>query len=313
MNDTRPVMMLASVCALTVTLTGSARQNRPAEPPPGRLVDIGGRSLHIRCFESAVGGPTAILAAGDGDYSTRWTAVQELLAPRVRSCAYDRAASGWSDPGPAPPTLRQQAFDLHALLDAMPVRGPYVLVGHSMSGLLLRVYAERYGTDVVGFVLVDPTHEDTRLGRTLPGSSEVRIVRVRQEATNRTIPEPRLTGPSLSGPPAPGSLYLAEELQQLHLSRQTNSVPFGNRPLIVLAGTRPQAVPPGVSAETWAVLEQEKGEEKVDLTRLSRNSKLVRDPLSGHKIHVENPTLVANAIEEVVTAATKGTALQMSP
>jgi pimeloyl-ACP methyl ester carboxylesterase len=305
----RRLTLLAGSLVLAATLTGSARQNRPAEPPPGRLVDIGGRSVHVRCTGPTGAGPTAILAAGDGDYSNRWIAVQELLAPRVRSCAFDRAASGWSDPGPAPPTLRQQAFDLHAALGAMPLPGPYVLVGHSVGGLLVRVYAERYGTGVVGFVLVDPTHENTRLGRAVAGSSEVRLVRIRDEATDRPIPEPRLMGPSLSGPPAPGSLYLAEEFQQLYASRQNNPVPLEDRPLIVLAGTRPQDVPRGIAPDTWAALEREKSDEKADRARLSRNARLVRDPSSGHNIHVENPRIVAGAIEDVVTAAANGTRL----
>jgi len=94
----RRTTFMASGFALAVTLTGSAQQNLPAGPPPGRLVDLGGRSLHIRCVGPATGGPTVILEAGAGDYSNRWTAVQDLLAPRVRSCAYDRAGFGWRDP-----------------------------------------------------------------------------------------------------------------------------------------------------------------------------------------------------------------------
>src|SRR5688572_24445257 len=108
----RPVTFLISGFALAATVTGLAQPNRPAQPPPGRLVNIGGHSLHIRCVGPATGGPTVILSAGAGDYSSRWTAVQDLLAPRVPSCAYDRAGFGWSEPGPAPRTLQQEVFEL---------------------------------------------------------------------------------------------------------------------------------------------------------------------------------------------------------
>jgi pimeloyl-ACP methyl ester carboxylesterase len=76
---------------------------------------------------------------------------------------------------------------------------------------------------------------------------------------------------------------------------------LGDRPLIVLVGTRPD--PRAVTPEDVA---REKAEEIEDQPRISRNSKLVRDPSSGHHIHVDNPKLVADAIGEVISAAMKG-------
>jgi pimeloyl-ACP methyl ester carboxylesterase len=265
------VALLVSGLTLAVTFAVSAQQSRPAGAAPGRLVDIGARSLHIRCVGPATGGPTVILEAGAGDYSNRWTAVQDLLAPRVRSCAYDRAGFGWS--AGTQQSMSQDNADLRALLTAANVAGPYVLVGHSMGALLVRRYAAHYPEAIVGMVLVGPTHENTRLF--YPGDKQWK--RVREQA-------------------------MGADFQELHLARQANPTPLGDRPLIVLVGTR--ADPNGSTPEDIA---SEKAAELEDQPRISRNSSLVRDPSSGHHIHVDNPKLVAGAIEEVVTAATKGT------
>jgi hypothetical protein len=128
-KDMRRVAVLAGTLALTVNIVGSARQNKPADPPPGRLVDVGGRRLHLRCVGPAGAKPSVILEAGAGDYSNRWNAVQDLLAPRVRSCAYDRAGMGWSA-GSQNQSMSQDNDDLRALLKAADVAGPSVLVGH---------------------------------------------------------------------------------------------------------------------------------------------------------------------------------------
>ncbi|MBA2301139.1 MAG: alpha/beta hydrolase [Acidobacteria bacterium] len=265
----RRVTFLASSLALAVTFAASAQQNRPAGPPPGRLIDIGGRSLHIRCIGPATGGPTVILEAGAGNYSNRWTAVQDLLAPRVRSCAHDRAGLGWS--AGTQQSMAQDNADLRALLTAAIVAGPYVLVGHSMGALLVRRYANRYPEGVVGMVLADPTHENTRLFFTADNQWK----RVREQA-----------------------MAMGADFQELHLARQANPVPLGDRPLIVLVGTRAD---PNVS--TPEDVAREKAAQWEDQPQISRNSKLVRDPSSGHHIHVDNPMLVADTIEEVVTAA----------
>jgi pimeloyl-ACP methyl ester carboxylesterase len=273
----RRVAVLAGTLALTVNIVGSARQNKPADPPPGRLVDVGGRSLHLRCVGPAGAKPTVILEAGAGDYSNRWNAVQDLLAPRVRSCAYDRAGLGWSA-GSQSQSMSQDNDDLRALLKAADVAGPYVLVGHSMGALLVRRYANQYPDAVAGMVLVGPTHENTRLFFTRDNKWK----RVREQTD-----------------------ALGADFQELYLARQANPAPLGDRPLIVLVGTRPD---PKVS--TPEEIAREKAAEMEEQSRISGNSKLVRDPASGHHIHVENPKLVAGAIEEVVTAVIEGTKLR---
>src|SRR5918993_2783805 len=124
-----------------------------AYPPPGKLVDVGGHSLHINCVGQ--GGPTVILEAANGGTSAHWTRVQQEVARATRVCAYDRAGLGWSEPGPEPRDAKQVSSELHTLLKGANIEGPYVLVGHSFGGLYVRTYAARYPDEVAGVVLVD--------------------------------------------------------------------------------------------------------------------------------------------------------------
>ncbi|MEW5974575.1 MAG: alpha/beta hydrolase [Acidobacteriota bacterium] len=272
-------------------------------PAPGTLVDIGDHKLHLRCVGPPAARPTVILEVGGGGFSREWSVVQDLLSSRVRTCAYDRAGLGWSEPGPSPRTLRQEVFELHLLLEASKVPPPFVLVGQSVGGLLVRLYTEQFGSDVAGVVLVDPTHESAVLGSVRYGG----IVRLREKAVGRPVPEPRREGKA-GTQYNPDDDYLAEELQQMYLARKANAGSLGTRPLIVLAaGKRP--APPGISEEQWTQLRIERDGQLIDLSRLSGNSKFILDPSSTHAIHIDNAQLVVRAIEEVLAALSNGTAL----
>src|SRR5882757_9267605 len=108
----------------------------PREPqqysPPGRLIDIGGRRLHLYC--AGKGSPTVILMAGGGAFSIDWALVQSKVAQNTRVCSYDRAGLAWSDPGPVDETVEQTVSDLHILLKNGEEKGPFVLVGASVGG-----------------------------------------------------------------------------------------------------------------------------------------------------------------------------------
>ena len=124
-----------------------------AYPPPGQLVDVGGYRLHMNCTGS--GSPTVVIESGWGDSSAAWGWVQPEVAKTTRVCAYDRAGMGWSDASPRPRTAREFAKDLHTLLEKVNEPGPYVLVGHSLGGYTVLVYAHDYPDEVSGLVLVD--------------------------------------------------------------------------------------------------------------------------------------------------------------
>ena len=136
-------------------------------------VDVGSYELYYSC--AGKGGPTVILEAGGPSESSVWDLVRVYMGSSPRVCAYDRANLGKSDSAPKPRTFADMTRDLHTLLQNVPIEGPYVLVGHSMGGMLVQLYASQYPEDVVGLVLVDSGHPDMgdRLLAMLPVSTVV--------------------------------------------------------------------------------------------------------------------------------------------
>ena len=158
-------ILAAQAAALLLTIGDVALAEPISAPPtaedqrmlpyaaPGQLVDIGGRRINLLC--TGTGGPTVILMAGIFSWSVVWYKTQPVMAQNARVCAFDRAGYGFSDPGPRPQILSDVVDDLHAALNAGPLSGPYVLVGHSLGGIEARLYAQRWPKEVVGMVLVD--------------------------------------------------------------------------------------------------------------------------------------------------------------
>lgn len=135
--------------------TIGAQADAAAYPMPGRLIDVGGYGLHLNCIGS--GTPTVVLQPGAGEMSSNHGWIAPAVARETRVCAYDRAGRGWSGDADTVQDAAQIAADLHVLLQAANVQGPYVLAGHSFGGLYVLTYAARYPDEVAGMVLVDST------------------------------------------------------------------------------------------------------------------------------------------------------------
>jgi hypothetical protein len=142
--------------AIAAEATASWVRSR-SRPIPGRLVDIGGRRLHLRIAGDGPG-PTVVFEAGFGGSSVLWSLVQDGVSRFARTCAYDRAGYGFSDFGPFPRSGAQLAAELHLALTHADLPPPYILVAHSYGGLISRLFAWRHPRDVVGLVLVDALH-----------------------------------------------------------------------------------------------------------------------------------------------------------
>lgn len=131
----------------------------PIYTKPVRLVDVGGgRRINLYC--RGTGSPAVIFDSGLSDTSIAWALVQPTISGTNETCSYDRAGLGYSDAAVRPSTAGNDVDDIHRALRAAGVRPPYVLVGHSAGGMAVRVFADRYRDEVVGMVLVDPSHED---------------------------------------------------------------------------------------------------------------------------------------------------------
>jgi len=299
-------------------------------PPPGKLVDIGGQRIHLDC--TGHGSPTVLLESGLGDFSPIWTFVQGPVSATTRVCSYDRGGYAWSDPGARPRSFAQLGLELRTALARAGERGPFVLVGQSYGGLVVRGFAARYRPEVVGVVLVDAVHEDEHV---VYGGQPHRI---RDDAKGRVAPPPHialdtaalhakpvanvppdapldppldrlppsaqavfrwgLSRPSLGAAWAAETDWSPEELARFHAERLTNRATLGNLPLVVLARTH-GGYESGmrISADS---LERERVALQRDLAALSRRGRLVIAPNAGHNIHVEDPKLVVEAIGEVV-------------
>ena len=147
------VLVLGVILAGAIYESVSEAADLRAYPPPGQMVDVGGYRLHINC--TGEGSPTVVIESGWGDSSASWGWVQPELAKTTRICTYDRAGMGWSEASPQPRTAREYAKELHTLLAKANEPGPYVLVGHSMGGFTVIVYAHDYPAEVSGLVLID--------------------------------------------------------------------------------------------------------------------------------------------------------------
>ena len=125
------------------------------------LIDVGdGRQLYLTC--EGQGSPTVVMESGGAGHSATWQRIQPEVAEFTQACAYDRAGTGRSSSVPKHGTIRAIAEELHVLLAVTGVQPPYVLVGHSLGGIIVRQFATRYPDDVAGMVLVDTSHGDQR-------------------------------------------------------------------------------------------------------------------------------------------------------
>jgi len=173
--------VLSFVLALSTLVTA------PVPPKPiGRLIDLGGHRLHINC--TGKGSPTVVVENGLGDFSFDWVLVQRTVERATRICTYDRGGYAWSDPGPKPRTFAQLNLELHDALLRVGERGPFVLVGHSYGGGVVREYTRTYGADVAGLVLVDIVSE----AQIIPMGPK-HAGRIGEDAKGREIPRPRET------------------------------------------------------------------------------------------------------------------------
>jgi pimeloyl-ACP methyl ester carboxylesterase len=315
---------------LIVAGTGVALAAAPALP--GKLIDLGGHTLHVYC--TGRGGPTIVVENGLGDFSFDWMLVQSRVSRFTRICTYDRGGYAWSDPGPKPRTFAQLNLELHDALAKLGEHGPFVLVGHSFGGPVVRNFARVYPNAVAGIVFVDAAHEGQRVG--IGGGKTIRLG---DGAKGRDIPAPHedtsvSDKPTVRAEDLPGELkhldsmykVLPPDQQTMHLWAQElpgvydaeNSETqwseeyfakwlatpqaggLGAIPSIVLSRVN-GGYRDGGSDIPAAQREKERKEGQAKLVLLSSNSKQVLVH-SGHNMHLEAPEDVNNAIWEVVMA-----------
>ena len=290
-------------------------------PPPGKLVDIGGRRIQIDCRGS--GSPVVVLEAGLDMYgSLSWATVHDSLARTTRVCAYSRAGVMWSDPHDGPHTGHAVAEDLHATLAAAGEKPPFVLVGHSVGGPYVMTYTKLYGADVAGLVLVDASHPDQvrRFSAVTPTNvaESVRPLKIADALTWSGVP--RFVAGKAEAPPGEPdaavraiNAYASTSLHAMLLEADAIDSTFaeagtfrqlGDRPLFVLTAMKPLA-PATVKqmkmtpaqGKQWLEMWKEMQDEEASWSSRSQH-RLVAD--ASHYIQLERPDLVIAAVRSVV-------------
>ena len=262
----------------------------PAPRPtlPGDKIDVGGYNLYLDC--KGTGSPTVILEAGlEGDVVT-WKEVHPEAAKFTRVCRYDRAGLAHSDYGPTPRDAELTAQDLHTLLTTADIASPYILVGHSFGGLLIRRYAFDFPDEVSGMIFVDALHEDwwqDALALLPPASPDdpVRLASFRLYLTD--------------GWRDPSSNFEAMDLPAVvEQVRETGS--FGDIPITVLIAGTFDVLNPGLPPELETALANLFVEQQARLATLSTNGRQIVIPDTGHNMPRENPQVIVDAIREMI-------------
>ena len=171
------------VAALAVAVLAAAPARAMEKPPlRGELIDIGGRHIRVLCKGPHSDKPLILFEAGMFGGAASWDAVQTRLeAIGLRSCAYDRAGVGYSDPGPMPRDATAINADFEAVLKAKGETGPYILVAHSLGGIEMKMFAVRHPRDVRGLVMVDTTSPE------LAGTHDGRLFLKSYDAFARSV------------------------------------------------------------------------------------------------------------------------------
>jgi len=310
----RRIVLGLAAFGLVTAIAGAIYENtsesrdRRANTMPGKLVDGGGFKMHINCIGD--GSPTVILESGLGDTYISWRKVQPQIAKFSRVCSYDRAGLGYSESSPRPRTSEVMAEELHALLRSAGIAPPYILVGHSMGGFIVRLFASLYGTEVVGMVLVDSSHPDQD-NRFPPELRNMEGTWLREaEFLEFTTPFgiPRLMGLCDEEPAqraAECNFHTAREgVAELKAFPQSAAEtaatgPLSDMPLAVLSHDpdKPSSeLPPDLAKptnEAWEKMQEE-------LAHLSTRGTQIIAKKSAHYIQIDRPDLVVEAIRKIV-------------
>jgi len=268
----------------------------PVTTGPGMLVDIGGgRSLSLNC--SGSGSPTIVLEAGFGGGMLDWVDVQPPLGRTTRTCSYDRAGLGSSLPIPGVHDASDEINDLRRLLHHAHIGPPYVLVGHSYGGLLVRLFADAHPNETAGVVLVESMgqNQDRRF---LP------IWQAQPARVRRALPKPG-ANPVEKGVDLRAGQALAAKVSTL-----------GDTPLAVITRGKPDdggpPLPPSVRRimdRLWVTMQDE-------LAALSSDHVHVVALRSNHfvqRLGFGQPNVVVRAVRTVAHAARTGTRLPPCP
>ncbi|GCE21503.1 alpha/beta fold hydrolase [Dictyobacter kobayashii] len=306
-------LVAAGTGALYQALAEAQEQRR--YPAPGKLVAVGGHRLHY--LDMGQGGPTVVLDSGLGCSMLDWCYVQPEVARFTRVCAYDRAGYGWSEPGPWPRDGQRIVDELLTLLTRANIPAPYVLVGHSLGGLHMQLFARQHPELVAGVVLVDASPFNQRQSVSRPAWRKRLLQQLRWQLFCWSSPllarlgvvriQKRLQRPKVGPTRYTPTVQPIAEAQRLRSTafdwtlgearaieqseaEVRSAPPFPPVPLTVLAAANSST---GALQQLWLQLQTEQA-------LLSPESSLRIIEKSGHFIQIDQPDSVIQAIRDIV-------------
>ena len=274
--------ILVASCSGAGDGTDNAATPGPATTQPAATgnvdgsFDVGGHKLHLRCQgASAPGSPTLVYLHGLGGDGSDVSSINTRLASQVRVCTYDRLNVGRSDSDPGRHTGADSVRDLHALLDAAGVAGPYLLVGFSFGGLLAIMYAGTYPDQVMGLVSLDgslPT--DDQVDQLIPKDERAQVM-AEQDANQERV-----------------EFYRTVD-QAKALVAKVPDVP------VTYMAARPVELPPNWPVKRMRAFIAAK---QAQFTKAVPNGRLV-EVQSSHDIDLDQPELVIKEINRILKTA----------
>jgi pimeloyl-ACP methyl ester carboxylesterase len=265
---------------------------QPASPEP-RIIDVDGGSMRV--WSSGIeqrksGSPVVVLEAGAGEGLDTFKPVFAELARVAPVVAYDRRGLGQSAPDTVKPTLRRVAQSLHALLQRVNAPPPYILVGHSWGGLLVRAYVDQYAQEVTGLMFLDALNPGlTREERAKAAPPEERA----KVLAPPTLPEiPPDTPPGLRAEYEVVGAEMVNDFPEARSLRLPSGIP------IVVVVAAPPGRMKGRSAEDLL-----KDNRLVDLALASPKGLFMAATHVGHMVHRDDPMLVVSLVEHLLENA----------
>jgi pimeloyl-ACP methyl ester carboxylesterase len=331
------VLLALAACASVVSAgflyqTIGARRDRRLYAGSGRWIDIGHKcSLYV--MEKGSGGPTVLFESGIGATNLNWFHIQGIVSRFTSTASYDRSGLGWSSPCRTARTPFNVAVELHAMLQGAGIKPPYVLVGHSFGGLVMRRYALLYPEEVASILLVDPMRceewpplnpgkqsqldRGKRLSRYAIPIARFGLARL---AVTSLLCRSGKVAHRLSSVAGDGARHVIGRVQD-----EVRKMPEEIRPIVAAHWSRP-AFYAGMRSHVLAVPDTVREMQHAEpihgipvlvltpgkstplsgecLHRIGDNVQQVIAPASAHWIHLDQPDLVIDSIREMVLAAT---------
>ena len=299
---------------------------------PGELYDVKGHKMHILIEGENQKGPKVIFFHGAGDIALNWNLVLPKVGQFAKAVAIDLAGEGWSEHGHGM-ALNQQVFDTHELLKKANLPPPYVIVGHSLGGILANLFAAEYKEEIAGVVMVDAAHPDIVLkiyNKELK-KGEWKRMRLTAKKSLPPVIKTQLTAPKKISSFQPkkdfgdmlvkfsdkdkelfnwiynerpwtyvkgqSSTYEAEIFQKMFQNKEEYNL--GSIPLVVISGGQKDLKEGDDNWSGEQLFNHSKSLQK-DLLNLSSNSKHIIATHSGHHIHIDEPEVLSQAIKELI-------------